>query len=326
MHPGTFLFFFLLAINSCNALPLVEKRQATGQSTTVTTMKEVTTLSGTMIETCIIKLTPIIDTNGQPAFEEVRTCTIEPASTASATHSAASSGTVSGTQSPQATTLTVVSTNLPPTATADPKTSSVSPSRTQSASATTTEASASSSPSESVPAQTSSADGNNGGASSTSSSPAQPSASAPPPPEVVSVPNVPASQAASSGAPATTAVGTSTASASPETSPSVGVSQVNNPASVPTPSAVVSDAPASGTAAGAEASETPAEAAAVVIPGQHVEVLPIGLGVFAGISVIALIVVGLVTYERTKYRKKFRQQKLAESGATMGYGGMAQRL
>lgn len=31
--------------------------------------------------------------------------------------------------------------------------------------------------------------------------------------------------------------------------------------------------------------------------------LPIGLGVFAGISVIALIVVGLVTYERTKYRK-----------------------
>jgi hypothetical protein len=27
------------------------------------------------------------------------------------------------------------------------------------------------------------------------------------------------------------------------------------------------------------------------------------LGVFAGISVIALIVVGLVTYERTKYRK-----------------------
>jgi len=53
--------------------------------------------------------------------------------------------------------------------------------------------------------------------------------------------------------------------------------------------------------------------------------LPIGLGVFAGISVIALIVVGLVTYERTKYRKAFRARKLAESGAGMGYGGMAQR-
>jgi hypothetical protein len=50
-------------------------------------------------------------------------------------------------------------------------------------------------------------------------------------------------------------------------------------------------------------------------------VLPIGLGVFAGISVIALIVVGLVTYERTKYRKAFRQRRLAETGAAMGYGG-----
>jgi hypothetical protein len=50
--------------------------------------------------------------------------------------------------------------------------------------------------------------------------------------------------------------------------------------------------------------------------------LPIGLGVFAGISVIALIVVGLVTYERTKYRKAFRQRKLAEQGAGMGYNGM----
>lgn len=50
--------------------------------------------------------------------------------------------------------------------------------------------------------------------------------------------------------------------------------------------------------------------------------LPIGLGVFGGISVIALIVVGLVTYERTKYRKAFRQKKLAEQGAAMGYGGM----
>jgi len=65
--------------------------------------------------------------------------------------------------------------------------------------------------------------------------------------------------------------------------------------------------------------------AAAAVPGKSLNVLPIGLGVFAGISVIALIVVGLVTYERTKYRKAFRQRKLAESGAAMGYGGMAQR-
>jgi hypothetical protein len=43
--------------------------------------------------------------------------------------------------------------------------------------------------------------------------------------------------------------------------------------------------------------------AAFAIPGKQIQVLPIGLGVFAGVSVIALIVVGLVTYERTKYRK-----------------------
>ncbi|KAI0063604.1 hypothetical protein BV25DRAFT_1824165 [Artomyces pyxidatus] len=43
--------------------------------------------------------------------------------------------------------------------------------------------------------------------------------------------------------------------------------------------------------------------AAFQIPGKKISVLPIGLGIFAGISVIALIVVGLVTYERTKYRR-----------------------
>jgi len=37
-----------------------------------------------------------------------------------------------------------------------------------------------------------------------------------------------------------------------------------------------------------------------------------------------MIVVGAVTYERTKYRKNFRAQKLAEAGGGMAYGGMAQ--
>jgi hypothetical protein len=85
-----------------------------------------------------------------------------------------------------------------------------------------------------------------------------------------------------------------------------------------------SDAPAS-TAASAAAEQASASASQTpfVIPGKAVSVLPVGLGVFAGLVVIALIVVGLVTYERTKYRKAFRQRKLAESGAGMGYGGMA---
>lgn len=37
-----------------------------------------------------------------------------------------------------------------------------------------------------------------------------------------------------------------------------------------------------------------------------------------------MVVVGVVTYERTKYRKAFRARKLAEAGGTMGYGGMAE--
>ena len=69
--------------------------------------------------------------------------------------------------------------------------------------------------------------------------------------------------------------------------------------------------------------------------------LPIGLGVFAGVSVIALFVVGIVTYERAKHRRvslaprwssmvtesdddpraqNFRKLKLEEAGSRMGYG------
>jgi len=102
------------------------------------------------------------------------------------------------------------------------------------------------------------------------------------------------------------------------------------PAATPTltPEAATNNGP--GTAANVSGSPTAAAAeqttsGSYTIPGKKLSVLPIGLGVFAGISVIALIVVGLVTYERTKYRKAFRQRKLAEAGAQMGYGGMAQR-
>jgi len=84
-------------------------------------------------------------------------------------------------------------------------------------------------------------------------------------------------------------------------------------------------ASSSGTSAGATAAAAVASQAAFTLPGKKLSVLPIGLGVFAGISVIALIVVGLVTYERTKYRKAFRQRKLAEQGGAMGYGGMVER-
>ncbi|ORY84660.1 hypothetical protein BCR35DRAFT_302968 [Leucosporidium creatinivorum] len=53
-------------------------------------------------------------------------------------------------------------------------------------------------------------------------------------------------------------------------------------------------------------------AADFVLPGRQLSVLPIGLGIFAGVSFIALIIVGIVTYERKKYRRQFRERRIAE--------------
>jgi len=66
-------------------------------------------------------------------------------------------------------------------------------------------------------------------------------------------------------------------------------------------------------------SATPTAAAAFVMPGRSLEVLPVGLGVFGGISAIVVIVVAVVTYERTQYRKAFRLRKQAQSDAMNAY-------
>ncbi|ORX36337.1 hypothetical protein BD324DRAFT_609011 [Kockovaella imperatae] len=75
------------------------------------------------------------------------------------------------------------------------------------------------------------------------------------------------------------------------------------------------------TAAAAEADNT-----ATTIPGQKMQVLPIGLGVFGGLAGITLLVVGYVYYERRKYRGQFRRRKAAEEelmgqAAPMGSAG-----
>jgi len=117
--------------------------------------------------------------------------------------------------------------------------------------------------------------------------------------------------AADSAAATTTAgTATSTASASAAASTTAAADNANSSSS------------ASASASAAASSQTPTTQFS--LPGKTISVLPIGLGVFAGISVIALVVVGLVTYERTKYRKAFRARKLAEAGGSMGYGGMAE--
>ena len=97
-----------------------------------------------------------------------------------------------------------------------------------------------------------------------------------------------ATQAADSAASAAAASGSGAAASASQT-----------PSSTISPAAAAANSP-SGTSA---ADSTTSSAAAFQLPGTKLSVLPIGLGVFAGISVIALIVVGLVTYERTKYRR-----------------------
>ena len=52
-----------------------------------------------------------------------------------------------------------------------------------------------------------------------------------------------------------------------------------------------------------ESDTAQSSAAAFKVPGKSLKVLPVGLGIFAGITGITLIVIGLVTYERTKYRR-----------------------
>ncbi|KAJ4483301.1 hypothetical protein J3R30DRAFT_1760593 [Lentinula aciculospora] len=254
----TFFAHCLLAflyLNASHAFPLLNRQAtATAQLSTPTTLTTVTssmTPAGPLTQTCVITLTPITDSNGKPAVQEVKNCTVAVnANNASSTAAAASDST--------------------------------------SAAASSTSAAATSSTSVSADAAISV----NGITTMSSLAPTTQTASA-------SV-----SSASSSGA------ATSTASNS-----AAGSASVTSTSAATTSSATAAADNANPTSSGL-ATQQLAEAT-YVVPGKSLQVLPIGLGVFAGISALALIVVGLVTYERTKYRKAFRQRKLAEQGAAM---------
>ncbi|KIJ67880.1 hypothetical protein HYDPIDRAFT_25343 [Hydnomerulius pinastri MD-312] len=87
-------------------------------------------------------------------------------------------------------------------------------------------------------------------------------------------------------------------------------------------SVIINVAPAPTGTLTSAASSSPTAAAAFVMPGRSLEVLPVGLGVFGGISAITVLIVAVVTWERVKYRRAFRQRRMAEQGGSMGYGGM----
>jgi len=221
------LHSFLLCLPVC-AIPF-DARQANDRPQTVTSINTANSPMGTVIETCVIVLTPVKDAEGNEVVQEVKTCTLE----------------INGNRSSASSSVT----------TATSTTSLVNP---------TTKT-------ETLPVALSTSSPVSSSTSITTSTP---------------IPIDPT-----------------------EATDPIDPTGSTNPTIEPTPRS--SSLPASIAAAGGAS-----------MPGKSMSVLPIGLGVFAGISVVALIVVGLVTYERTKYRKAFRQRKLAETGAAMGYGGM----
>ncbi|KAG6903013.1 hypothetical protein C0995_007446 [Termitomyces sp. Mi166 len=282
------IYSLFLSINRVNALPLFTRENG---ATTVQTVHTSQTPAGQLTETCDITLTPITDKNGEPAVEEVKKCSL-----------ALDSGTESSVTS-SITTSTTTSTagnTIPPSSTTMTATSLTQISTSVSGSLTTATSDAGTS---SLASRTSTASG-----MTTSTALSTPTSS-------TVTPSTPATNAISAstivvnGVSSVTGVPTETTSVVPGAATPLSMNSSSG----------------SGTAA-ADTSATPASessAASFQLPGKKISVLPIGLGVFAGISVIALIVVGLVTYERTKYRKAFRQRRLAETGAAMGYGGMA---
>ncbi|KAG1890384.1 hypothetical protein F4604DRAFT_1644052 [Suillus subluteus] len=83
----------------------------------------------------------------------------------------------------------------------------------------------------------------------------------------------------------------------------------------------VSTGSVTSTSTGASMSATPTVQVAFSMPGRSLQVLPVGLGVFGSITGITIIIVALVTLERIRYRRVFRERRLAEQGAMMGYTG-----
>jgi len=268
-----------------------KRDHANGAYMSISTEQSINTDVGVMQQNCVFTFSPIILADGSEGVEEVKTCTN---SLTDDDVENGSNNTQNGTNNAQngttntgsSSTVSAVSVNGLSTIAGTATTTTTQPTNT----------------------------GVNGAAQASSSS------------------STTASTTSTTGA-AVVVNGLSTLASSapvPTTTAANGAQQVQ-PTAQTTAAAAIATAASSTTnanptvAAAAEQASPSGSSAAFAMPGKKMSVLPIGLGVFAGISVIALIVVGLVTYERTKYRKAFRQRKLAEAGTGMGYGGMAQQ-
>ncbi|KAI0318239.1 hypothetical protein OF83DRAFT_44573 [Amylostereum chailletii] len=309
---------FFIALSSVIAVPMdvtkttyVRRQSAANPLTspvTVDTSSIVETSAGPVTETCEIIMTPINGPNGEPLVQMTRTCSISTSSSGSSSSGSTTTSSDSSSATSAASASTVDSAS----------TSAVS-------SSTSTSSSAQTAATTSVSADTTSS----ATVASTTAVAQSPAISS------IALSSLPTASvsAASSSAAAATATSAATAAASSAAASSAVVSSAVDSSAAASATQAASSASASkaasvttavaASAAADSATATATAQAAFQIPGKQLQVLPIGLGVFAGISVIALIVVGLVTYERTKYRRAFRQRKLAEAGTPYGYGTSA---
>ncbi|KAG8690556.1 hypothetical protein FRC08_010494 [Ceratobasidium sp. 394] len=308
--------------------------------TTVTTTRTAETFAGTVIETCTITLTPITGPNGEPLVREERKCSTQLVKTSGTVSSTIAASTSIGlsTSAIQASTTSVSTLVVTATVTGSTaaSTTTTSVASTSAAASSTSTSSVSSAEKTSSVTSTSVATSTTSAAVTTSVAVATSTASTPSTSSVVSSTTTSAAPSASTPVATSSAASSTSSSASASSTAAAGgpakeigtatKSASSVPPSTTTPAALslssTASAPQTSISATAAAAESSASATPFTLPGKKLEVLPIGLGVFAGISVIALIVVALVTYERTKYRKAFRQRKLAEQGAGMGYNGM----
>ncbi|KAJ3896831.1 hypothetical protein GG344DRAFT_60993 [Lentinula edodes] len=277
------LAFLFLGVS--NAFPLLNRQAtATAQLSTPTTLTTVTssmTPAGPLTQTCVITLTPITDSNGKPAVQEVKNCTVAVNASNGTTASTLSNSPASSSSASSSNAATAASTTTTSAAaTAESSTSTVSPATSATAASTSSVSANAAISVNGITTMTSLAPGTQTASASVSSSAsdsaAAVSASSAAATSVASVPDCFRNNAASAGS-------ASEASATATSSSATAAADNSNPtASLSTQ----------------QLAET-----TYVVPGKSLQVLPIGLGVFAGISALALIVVGLVTYERTKYRK-----------------------
>ncbi|KAL7281025.1 hypothetical protein ACG7TL_004327 [Trametes sanguinea] len=319
------LALLFLSLGVAHAVPLASQKRTVdtslrlardgdnlSQSTTVQTTNTIQTAVGPMLQTCTITLDPITGDNGEPLVRETKSCTVQMTSSGNNASGSSSSGSSDSGSSSDSASATASSSATDSTSAATDTAASASATQTDSAaSATATDSNAS------APASTGAIGVNIPGSALSTGATDTAAATAT---GASDSSQATATASAAPGGGAVSAAGFSTIDASAvatETNAAASASATPAPSGTGTAAGDLASGAASSATSAADTAQS--SAASFQLPGTHLSVLPIGLGVFAGISVIALIVVGLVTYERTKYRKR----KLAESGAAMGYGGMA---